>query len=223
MLTRQLIITDDGSTSLQIPEWNEQYHSTHGAIQEAKHVFIKNGFYAIKKSKISILEIGLGTGLNCFITFLEAIKHDIRISYYGIEAYPITTEEIEQLNYVEQLKATKYRAIFDKIHTSGWNEKIALSNHFDLVKQRIKFQAITYKKSIDLIYYDAFGPRVQPELWTEDLFSIMYDALRANGLLVTYSAKGSVRRALQKVGFTIERLAGPPGKREMLRAIKKDI
>jgi len=220
MLKRQMIITLDGSSSIHIPEWDEQYHSKHGAIQEAYHVFIKNGFEYFDKTALSILEIGLGTGLNCFITFLEAQKKAIQISYTGVEAFPITEEERKYLNFVSQLKAENYKGIFEKIHLSDWNKKTALSSNFFLQKDLMKFQKINAIDKYDLVYFDAFGPRVQPELWTEEMFERMYKSMNKGGVLVTYSAKGSVRRAMQSVGFLVEKLPGPPGKREMLRAVK---
>ena len=220
-MKREIILTSDGSTTIHLPEWNEQYHSKHGAIQEAYHVFIKNGLEFVKsKSKISILEIGFGTGLNCFITFLEAKKHDINVDYTGIEAYPVIQEEIEKLNYVIELKSEDDQFNFNKIHSFSWDKKHQLSTNFSLTKKEQFFEKINAIDEFNLIYFDAFGARVQPELWTEIIFKKMYQALKQNGILVTYSAKGSVRRAMQKVGFIVERLPGPPGKREMLRAIK---
>ncbi len=220
MLPRKIITTADGSTSIHIPEWDEQYHSKHGAIQEAYHVFIKNGLEYFKQKEISILEIGFGTGLNCFITFLEAQKHNLTIEYTGVEAFPITVSERKLLNFVTKLKVNQFQHIFDLIHNSNWEKPMRLSDNFTLTKYLLKFQNITDKNKYNLIYFDAFGPRVQPELWTENIFQIMYDSLKSKGVLVTYSAKGSVRRAMESVGFNIERLPGPPGKREMLRAIK---
>ncbi len=220
MLFREIITTEDGSTSIHIPEWNEQYHSKHGAIQEAYHVFIKSGLSFVEKKQLSILEIGLGTGLNCFITFLEATKHHLKIDYTGVEAFPIVEQEREQLNYVAQLKAAAYQSVFDQIHESDWEKKVMLSKNFIFRKKQQKFQEITIKNTYNLIFFDAFGPRVQPELWTEVIFQKMYDALQLGGVLVTYSAKGSVRRAMISVGFRVEKIPGPPGKREMLRAVK---
>lgn len=220
MSKRQLITTSDGSHSLYITALDETYHSRHGAIQEAYHVFIKSGLEQLTIKSINILEIGLGTGLNCFITFLEAKKKNLNINYTGIEAYPITKIEVKSLNYTKQLNASIYQDIFDSIHDSKWDKKTKLSERFSLTKKRKKFQDIRVKNSYHLIYFDAFGPRVQPELWTEAIFQKMFDALLENGVLVTYSAKGSVRRTLQNIGFEVERLPGPPGKREMLRAIK---
>jgi len=220
-MKRKIFITNDGSTSIHLPEINEQYHSKHGAIQEAYHVFIKSGLDLFKdNSKINILEIGFGTGLNCFITYLESTKRNLNIYYTGVEAYPILKEEVPQLNYVKELNATQYQAIFSKLHQCKWENKILISDEFILEKQQKLFKEINDKNNYNLIYFDAFGARVQPELWTEDIFKLMYDALKDNGILVTYSAKGSVRRAMQAVGFTVERLPGPKGKREMLRAKK---
>lgn len=219
-MKREIIITSDGSTTIHLPEWNEQYHSKHGAIQEAYHVFIKHGLKAISKSKISILEIGFGTGLNAFITFLEGQKNNLQIEYAGAEAYPVSLEEIQKLNYVSQLNATDFNHVFQQLHTSSWENKNGISKTFSLEKRQQFFHEIKDENRFDLIYFDAFGARVQPELWTEEIFIKMFNALRDNGILVTYSAKGSVRRALQSVGFIVEKLPGPPGKREMLRAIK---
>ncbi|WP_120186324.1 tRNA (5-methylaminomethyl-2-thiouridine)(34)-methyltransferase MnmD [Tenacibaculum lutimaris] len=216
-MKREIIITSDGSTTIHLPEWNEQYHSKHGAIQEAYHVFIRNGLKYVDQEKISILEIGFGTGLNCFITLLEARKD---IDYVGVEAYPVAKEEVEKLNYVVELEAEEKQELFNKIHEVSWEAKHAITNNFSLTKRKQFFSEITDENQFDLIYFDAFGARVQPDLWTEDIFRIMFSALKAEGVLVTYSAKGSVRRAMQAVGFDVERLPGPPGKREMLRATK---
>lgn len=228
-MKRKIIITSDGSKTIQIEDWNEQYHSIHGAIQEANHVFIKHGLLFFCAELVSasykgshptnILEIGFGTGLNAFLTLLKAEELQQSINYVGVEAYPVKTEEIQQLNYVE-LISKQHKVEFDKMHTVPWEELHDISPIFKLEKQEKFFKDITDQNRFDIIYFDAFGARVQPELWTEDIFAIMYKALKENGVLVTYSAKGSVRRAMQAVGFTVERLPGPPGKREMLRARK---
>ncbi len=217
-MEREIIITSDGSTTIHIPAWNEQYHSKHGAIQEAYHVFIKHGLEFVTQDQLSILEIGFGTGLNCFITYLESEKD---INYVGVEAYPVDEKEIGKLNYVSELKAKNKSDIFNKIHSVSWEEKHTIDDRFQLEKRQQFFKDINDKDAFNLIYFDAFGARVQPELWTEEIFSIMFDALKNEGVLVTYAAKGSVRRAMEAVGFIVERLPGPPGKREMLRAIKK--
>jgi tRNA U34 5-methylaminomethyl-2-thiouridine-forming methyltransferase MnmC len=221
-LKREIIITNDGSTTIHLPDLDEQYHSKHGAIQEAYHVFIDAGLeYFLKQLQpkpLKILEIGFGTGLNAFITLLEADKNKIPINFTGVEAYPISSSEIEKLNYPLQLNSPS--AYFKKLHQSEWERQINISTHFSILKRKQFFSEINDENNFHLIYFDAFGARVQPELWTEQIFKKMYTALKQDGVLVTYSAKGSVRRAMQTVGFVVERLPGPPGKREMLRASK---
>ncbi len=220
-LKREIIITADGSSTIQIPELNEQYHSVHGAIQESMHVFINSGLKKMIKKEINILEIGFGTGLNCFLTLLEALKLNINIEYTGVEAFPVENDEISRLNYVSELNAEKFSDCFVEIHRNNWNRKIEIAANFILEKQKKFFDEISDKNYFDLIYFDAFGARVQPELWTEEIFKKMYEACKNNAILVTYSSKGSVRRAMQDVGFSVEKIPGPPGKREMLRAFKK--
>ncbi len=227
-MRREVVITADGSSTIHLPDWDEQYHSKHGAIQEAYHVFIKHGLYhfynpelvAKTHKHVAILEIGFGTGLNAFITLLEAEKLDININYFGVEGYPVLMDEIDQLNYPFELNVENREELFKKLHKVSWEEAHKLSENFSIEKQNRFFSEIKEKNKYDIIYFDAFGARVQPELWTASIFSKMYDALHTEGILVTYSAKGSVRRAMEAVGFKVERLPGPPGKREMLRAIK---
>ena len=220
-MERKVILTADGSSTIHLTEWDENYHSKHGAIQEAKHVFIKSGLDLFSNQEINILEIGFGTGLNCFITFLEAEARNLQINYTGVEAYPISSEELKHLNYVTELRAEESTTIFDTMHAPPWGIQHTITESFQLTKRQQFFNEINDKNSFNLIYFDAFGARVQPELWTEEIFQLMYNSLKENGVLVTYSAKGSVRRALQTVGFLVEKLPGPPGKREMLRATKK--
>ena len=219
-MKREIIITDDGSTTIRIPDWDENYHSTHGAIQEAKHVFIKNGLDIFKnQDSISILEIGFGTGLNAFITFLETVNKE-KVNYVGVEAYPISTEEIAQMNYVTELQAPQYQAIFDKMHACDWESQQKITNNFTLTKRKQFFQDIADKEQYDLIYFDAFGFPLQPELWSEAIFKKMYEALLPKGTFVTYACRSSIKNAMLSVGFSIEKLPGAPGKREMLRATK---
>lgn len=220
-MKREIIQTLDGSTTIRIDEWDECYHSKHGAIQEAQHVFIKNGLSLFQNRAVSILEIGFGTGLNAFITLLEAKKMNQSIDYVGVEAYPISADEVLQMNYVSELNATQEDAIFTTMHQSAWEEKIMLRDDFLLTKRKQLFQDIDDDNAFDLIYFDAFGYRVQPELWSTDVFQRMFTALKSNGVLVTYAARGVVKRSMLEVGFTVEKLAGPPGKREMFRATKK--
>ena len=227
-MKREIVITSDGSSTIHIPEWDEQYHSKHGAIQEAYHVFIKHGFRyyfndiqnLTKTNTTSILEIGFGTGLNAFITLLESKKNNQAINYVGVEAYPVSMDEISQLNYETQLNQERNESLFKLLHKVSWEETHLISDDFSLIKQNKFFSDIEDENLYNIIYFDAFGARVQPELWTEAIFQIMYNALKPNGILVTYAAKGSVRRAMISVGFKVEKLPGPPGKREMLRATK---
>lgn len=222
-MEREIIKTGDGSTTIHLPEWNEQYHSRHGAIREAEHVFIKSGLQKSLesgKNLISILEIGFGTGLNALVTWKEAKEKDLAISYTAVEAYPVAPEEVEKLNFTEELQEEGAQDFFKAIHNTPWESIITINPKFQLQKQKKFFQEIHDLEEYNLVYFDAFGARVQPELWTEEIFTIMFKALKQGGILVTYAAKGSVRRAMQTVGFTVERLPGPPGKREMLRATK---
>ncbi|GGG96473.1 hypothetical protein GCM10011416_12820 [Polaribacter pacificus] len=220
-MKREIRVTLDGSTTLYLPDWDEQYHSKHGAIQEAEHVFLQMGLAACTLQHISILEIGFGTGLNCFMTFLAAQKQQLSIDYVGVEAYPVVQEELDLLNYTTLLAAQKHQAVFDRLHSTSWEEKQEISPTFSLTKKQLSFKDITDQNKYDLIYFDAFGAEHQPELWTVSIFEKMFVALKPKGILTTYAAKGSVRRAMQEVGFLVERLPGPPGKREMLRAIKE--
>jgi tRNA U34 5-methylaminomethyl-2-thiouridine-forming methyltransferase MnmC len=219
-LKREIIRTNDGSTTIHIKEWDECYHSRFGAIQEAQHVFIKNGLSLFESKSISILEIGFGTGLNAFITFLESKKFNQTIDYVGVEAYPVSAEEVLSMNYVSELNAENESYIFEKMHEYHWEEQIDLRKDFLLTKRKQFFADINDIERFDLIYFDAFGYTVQPELWSTAIFQKMYNALKPNGILVTYAARGVVKRSMKEVGFTVEKLEGPPGKREMFRARK---
>jgi tRNA U34 5-methylaminomethyl-2-thiouridine-forming methyltransferase MnmC len=219
-LKREIIITSDGSTSIHLPEWEESYHSKHGAIQEAQHVFIKNGLSLCKGQSVSVLEIGFGTGLNAFITFLESQKNKQKIDYVGVEGFPISPEEIVQMNYVNQLNANQFESEFKTIHASDWEENVTISDTFRLTKRKQLFNDINDKNQFDIIYFDAFGYRVQPELWSVEIFTKMFEALKEGGILVTYACRGPIKNAMKEAGFKIEKLAGPPGKREMLRGWK---
>jgi tRNA U34 5-methylaminomethyl-2-thiouridine-forming methyltransferase MnmC len=220
IVKREIIHTEDGSTTIRIADWDECYHSKHGAIQEAYHVFIKNGLSLFIGKPICVLEIGFGTGLNAFITFVESKKYG-PIKYTGVEAYPISAKEVTQMNYVSELNANEFQSVFDLMHESDWEKEILLSENFSLTKRKLFFDQIDDKDKFDLIYFDAFGFRVQPELWRLDIFKRMHAALKNSGILVTYAARGVVKRNLQEAGFRVEKLAGPPGKREMMRAFKE--
>ncbi len=223
----EIVKTADGSHSIYVKELNEHYHSVHGAIQESKHVFINAGFKHIVPTlsvstnpKINILEIGLGTGLNAFLTFIEATKNNVIINYTAIEAYPISIDLANELNYIKLLNEQNTQSIFNTIHSCEWDKKIALSDQFNILKFKSTLQQFIFDDSYHLIYFDAFGPRAQPEMWTEDIFAKLYAVIKPDGCLVTYCAKGEVKRILKKVGFTVESLEGPPGKREMVRAVR---
>lgn len=219
-MKRQIQTTHDGSTTIYLPDWEESYHSKHGAIQEAYHVFIKNGFSLFEGKSISILEIGFGTGLNTFITYLESKKNNCIIDYVGVEAYPVAHAEAMQMNFVSQLNATNDNSIFNEMHEVLWEQKQTISTNFYLTKRKQFFQDITDTNTFDLVYFDAFGFRVQPELWSLEIFKKMFLAMKSGGILVTYACRSSIKKAMLESGFTVEKLPGAPGKREMLRATK---
>ena len=219
-MEREIIRTKDGSTTIHIKDWDECYHSKHGAIQEAQHVFIKNGLALYQNQSVSILEIGFGTGLNAFITYLESKKLNLDIDYVGVEAYPVSISELSAMNYVSDLNADDKNTIFNLLHESNWEEKVVIDPFFTITKRQQFFEEINDFEQFDLIYFDAFGYRVQPDLWSTTIFKKMHTALRPGGKLVTYAARGVVKRSMLEVGFTVEKLPGPPGKREMFRATK---
>lgn len=216
-----IFTTEDGSHSIFSKEYGVSYHSKHGAKTETQTVFIDAGLkYKSATSKnISILEIGFGTGLNAIMTLQEAIADELTIDYTTLEAYPLLEQEIAELNYGKIL-GTEMEAYFKRMHQLTWEQKHQLIYNFSILKQNRKFEEIDFKNQFDVIYFDAFAPTSQPELWEEPLLQKMYDALKPSGVLTTYCAKGVVKRTLKKVGFEIEALPGPPGKREMTRAIK---
>ena len=213
-LSRAVITTKDGSNSIFVPELDEHYHSVHGAIQEALHVFIDMGLGQCQIEPIRILEVGFGTGLNCLLTCLTGRE----IFYHGVESYPVQREILNKLNYSELSGDNK--SLFKSIHKASWQSDERITPNFRLLKDQVLIQEIELTEQYNLIYFDAFGPRVQKELWDPKLYRKLYSALTLNGIFVTYCAKGQVRRDLQSVGFKIERLPGPPGKREMLRGRK---
>ena len=213
--------TADGSYTLYIPEMDEHYHSVKGALTESQHIFIDMGLKHSNITEPRILEIGLGTGLNCFLTFLASEETHRKVFYTGIERYPLSMDVLRQLNYpalIHQGHESDYYAI----HQAEWGKEIALSAKFTLHKIESDFTTYRFEKGYDIIYFDAFAPEKQPEMWEQSLFNSLYEILNDGGILTTYCAKGVVRRMLQTAGFTVERLPGPPGgKREILRATKK--
>lgn len=220
---RTIIETSDGSHTILSDRFQVSYHSKYGAIQESNHVFLANGLHptAAKQQHISILEMGFGTGLNALLSFREALLNHWTIVYHAVEAYPITLEQARQLNYNEYLSDLNDPDLLVRFHQQDWNADVTYNDMFTLRKIASKFESLELKeKSYDLVYYDAFAPSAQPELWEANVLKIVYDALKPGGMVVTYCAKGSVKRSLKSLGFLIEELPGPPGKREMTRAIK---
>lgn len=218
-----LEITADGSHTLFVPELDEHYHSTNGAKQEAEHVFINAGLYHSTKNEIKILEVGFGTGLNAFLTLLDVQKSGKRVHYITLEAYPLSMEIIRNLNY-PNLFSVNSREFYYRLHETEWEKEIEINSNFYLTKVNADFTQFDFSKltdAIDIVYFDAFAPDKQSEMWTQSLFDQLYNSCANGGIFVTYCAKGVVRRMLQESGFVTERLPGPPGKREMLRATKQ--
>ena len=214
-----LVITEDGSHTLYNDQFGEHYHSTHGAIQESMHVFISSGLRQHTKKELRILEIGFGTGLNAFLSCIESIKGDLSIRYTAIELYPLRLEEVVEINYSNILG---YSAEFKILHESPWENQIQITPSFNLHKKKVDLELVNLQESYDLIFFDAFSPEVQPELWTESVFKKLASTSSPGAILTTYSAKGVVRRTLEGVGYMVERIPGPPGKREILRATWPD-
>ena len=216
-MKKELIITKDGSHSLFVPDLNENYHSVHGSISEAIHVFIKNGIHSHPKQNINILEIGFGTGLNTLLT-LENIKNR-KVHYTSLEPHPISSEIYNKLNFYTLTNSNS--ETFLKLHTSDWEKEVSISEKFTLFKTQTRLQNFISEKKFDIIYFDAFSPEKQTEMWTMEVFEKCFNLLNEDGFLVTYCAKGIFRRTLKSVGFEVVSLDGPPGKRQMTRANKK--
>ena len=225
-MKRRIISTGDGSKTIQIDDWDERYHSHHGAIQESQYVYIEKGLqhFLAENSNIQqpikILEMGFGTGLNVLLSYQFSKKHQIPLELTTVEAFPISEEEYSLLDYADQLKIPK--EIFNTLHEAKWEERFRLTGDFSVLKIKQTFQEVDFDGVFDIIYYDAFGSRVQPELWNRSIFEKMHKALKKGGVLVTYAAIGQVRRDMTSIGFEVERLDGPPNKRHMMRATKVD-
>lgn len=215
-MERKVIETGDGSKTLHLSEWNEQYHSIHGALREAKHVFIANLLSERgENSRLSIFEMGFGTGLNAFLTYQAALQNHFQVDYTSLEAYPVTQEEFHALDYTSLLDDENH--ILDQLFLAEWNGPVNIDEVFTISKLEIKLEDwVESENTFDFIFYDAFGPRVQPHLWTLDIFKKLYSATKLGGIFLTYCAKGQVRRDLESAGYRMTRLPGPPGKREML-------
>lgn len=221
-MKKEIIATADGSHTIAIPEMHVTYHSVHGAIKESRHVFLEAGLGNVqaqgKLPSIAVFEMGFGTGLNAFLTAIHAIENQLHIFYTAIESAPLSAEEISLLNYPVTLG---HEELFQQLHAAPWNEAVELHQFFTLEKLQTDLASFASSRPFDLVYYDAFAPSAQPELWTKEVFEKLFSLLNANGVLVTYCSKGDVRRAMIAAGFSVEKLPGPPGKREMLRAQKE--
>lgn len=212
--------TADGSYTLFVPEMDEHYHSVKGALTESEHIFINMGLKHTTITEPHILEIGFGTGLNAFLTLLEAERNQRKIHYTTLEKYPLNAEVLQQLNYPEII-APEAAELYYKMHHVVWNVPVAITPYFTLQKIETDYTTFSFQQKYDIIYFDAFAPEKQPEMWSQQLFDNLYQTLNPGGVLTTYCAKGVVRRMLQSAGFTVERLPGPPGgKREILRGNK---
>lgn len=215
----QLQHTEDGSDTLYLPQLDEHYHSVHGAIQESQHVFIRHGLNLFSERKcVKIFEIGFGTGLNALLSLDFAVAHRMNVDYYAIEKYPLDESVYGRLNYANAIGG--YGFEYTLMHEAEWGGRTSIADAFNLTKIKADLTNSNIGNGYDLVYQDAFAPDKQPEMWTADVFEKLYEAMSKCGVLVTYSAKGQVRRNMQAAGFTVERLPGPPGKREMLRACK---
>ncbi len=214
--------TADGSKTIFIPEINEPYHSVNGAITESEHVFINKGFDFHKKNNPVIFEVGFGTGLNALLTAVNAEKNNRRTTYYTIEKYPLPDEIVKALAYGDMM-SNNASAMYETIHLCEWGKTVCISPYFYIHKINADltvFPVNTITTMFDIIYFDAFGPDKQPEMWTPEIFQKIYNNCSPGALFVTYSAKGEIRRQLANTGFKMERLPGPPGKKHMLRGYK---
>ena len=223
-LNPKIEVTEDGSNTLVHPKFNAHYHSVFGAIQESNHVFIDSGLKFqlpnLQDNRCRILEVGFGSGLNAFNTLISSEELSLNIDYVGVEQYPISLETVSQLNFPTAFKREDLQSTFNKMHDVEWEKPVKISENFILEKRQQDIFYLKDENDYDLIFYDAFGPGAQPELWTAPIFEILYKSLKDQGVLVTYCAQGAARRAMQSVGFTVQRCPGPPSKRHMLRAVK---
>jgi tRNA U34 5-methylaminomethyl-2-thiouridine-forming methyltransferase MnmC len=218
----QLVTTGDGSHTLYLPQMDEHYHSRFGAIAESRHVFLEAGFNASgKRESISVLEVGFGTGLNALLTCMAARERKIFVYYRCIDKFPLPYELAVRLNYKDFfLPDDQPDEIFRLLHETPWNTECKLYQYFTLYKCHADIVDFKPWFSYELIYFDAFAPDKQPECWSPQIFRRLYENLLPGGILTTYCVKGQVKRTLKEVGFHVERLPGPPGKREMLRGRK---
>lgn len=215
------MITEDGSQTIYLPEMDEHYHSTHGAVNESLHIYIEQGLLKTSKKEISILEIGFGTGLNAYLTYCFAQQKELSINYFTLEKYPLGEHEYALLNYPKQI-FTEHAHIFRSLHEAEWDNLVSISENFQLKKLHADLLTFDFQEIplVDLVYYDAFAPSKQPAMWTDQILHKVAANVRDEGILVTYCARGTVRRALSEAGFIMERIPGPKGKKEILRGKK---
>lgn len=217
----RLITTEDGSSSLYREDINETYHSFHGARAESDYVFIEKGLAHLHSvenaASISILEVGFGTGLNAFLSAIWASQHQVKVEYHTLEPIPIEPALYRQLNYG---KSAEEKKLIQDLHTVSWGSAHPLSNYFQFTKYEQTLESFLLDAPIDLIYFDAFAPSKQPEVWAQENLQKCFDLLRKEGILVTYCAQGQFKRNLKTVGFEVEILSGALGKKEMVRARK---
>lgn len=214
------IKTLDNSSTLYTSNFDEHYHSTHGAYSESMHVYIQSGLHFCALNKIRIFEVGFGTGLNAILSYIESLKRNTEIEYTGIELYPIDPKLIDELNFLDFIPENE-REVFKLMHQCEWNKEIKLAPNFTFTKMQADFTSYSFNNRFDLIYFDAFAPEKQSEMWSLENFQKTYNALNHKGILVTYSSKGLVKKNLRHAGFKVKRLEGPAGKRHILRAIKE--
>ena len=216
-MNRKIVFSGDGSPTLYVEELNQHYHSLFGARTESEHIFIHAGLDAMKKKDIHLLEVGFGTGLNAYLSFISK-KPEASIKYFSIEKYPLIRNEWEALNYFPS--DDHYTETWKNIHICEWEKWNLIGEGFELFKTMCDFNQCDLPDGQDLIYFDAFSPDAQPELWSAGNFNKLYSCMKPGGIMVTYSVKGIVKQRLKDAGFQIEKLPGPPGKRQILRAIK---
>lgn len=217
----RIIKTADGSHTIYLPDMDEQYHSVNGALTESLHIYIKHGYLAFPKKERNVFEVGLGTGLNCYLTAIEAERNEFPTTYVAIEKYPLNKNQWQLLNY-SQVSPTEDSSLFQRIHEAEWGKMVEITRNFRLLKLNLDLVTCVLPEldKSNIIYYDAFGPGKQPEMWEFSVFRKVTNIIDRNGILVTYSVKGMVKRQLKTLGFKIEKLPGPPGKNEILRAYK---
>jgi tRNA U34 5-methylaminomethyl-2-thiouridine-forming methyltransferase MnmC len=216
----EIIITEDGSHTLYVRDIDEHYHSVHGAVTESQHVFIDAGLKSVKGKHIEIFEMGFGTGLNALLTLAEAKRTGKIVHYTAVEKFPLGHEIIGLLNY-ESLFPPSGAEFFEMLHKCPWNQDTVITEDFTINKILGDFCSLDIRERFDLVYFDAFAPSKQPELWTREVFTKIHMSMRSGAILTTYSSKGLVRRNMADAGFRVEKLPGPPGKREMIHAIKE--